>query len=715
MPDIAPLYRATTSGSRELLVEFDDILQEVADTGDIVTGLRRSARLARAARDARDPGMAVDELALFADDGSFAALVAIEAVSELRHETADDVLIDLLTHPAQIVRRHASWRLGRRIPTARALAPLLHQLTLGGIDTMHAHRTLRAWSPTESQAIATLSSTALSDANDPAERARIVDLVGVIGPLADDLIVRLATDANESTPVRIAALGALGERSEGRFDDILRRVATDDDELGAYAALALRDGSKPFSADTMSDRGLRIAQIVMVDGLDGQLSLGGRGDTGGVASLLVSLGEALARQPDVDHVLTIGRGTVTDALTGPVQSSDAPLSYAMIAAGDEARPAGTTTDAWEHLPTIERGIRHLIRAAGPTDILHLRMADVGTLAGAGVASEFGVPVAFSLAADPHNVLRSMQSRGELDIDTFVDLETSCHAWFRARLVEYMATNADRLALFPRSRPTELFDDIGVPSDVVGRRAATVAEGVDVDLIRRAEYDRSGLRASGCRGGVVDELVDRIAPERRGLPLLLSVGRLNPVKGMDRVVAAWATDPTLQKRCNLVIVGGDLDRPSQAEKGVLDAIDDAVPADDTRRSGLIMLGGQPRAAVAVLLVAAARGHLGHWCRGGVYVDGALKEEFGLALIEALAAGLVVVAPDAGGPSTYVDHGVTGILADPGAELTTAIHQAFDLVGRCGRARRARNMVEEQYSIETMARQLVELYEPEPALL
>ena len=41
---------------------------------------------------------------------------------------------------------------------------------------------------------------------------------------------------------------------------------------------------------------------------------------------------------------------------------------------------------------------------------------------------------------------------------------------------------------------------------------------------------------------------------------------------------------------------------------------------------------------------------------------LKEEFGLALLEALASGLVVVGPAAGGPATYIEDGVTGVLVD-----------------------------------------------------
>jgi glycosyltransferase involved in cell wall biosynthesis len=99
---------------------------------------------------------------------------------------------------------------------------------------------------------------------------------------------------------------------------------------------------------------------------------------------------------------------------------------------------------------------------------------------------------------------------------------------------------------------------------------------------------------------------------------------------------------------------------------------------------------------------------------VYVDGALKEEFGLAILEAMAAGLVVVAPSTGGPSTYVDHGDTGVLVDPNDALAPAMRHAFALVDRHGRAARARAVVEARYSIDTMAAQLVELYRPAMAL-
>jgi glycosyltransferase involved in cell wall biosynthesis len=695
---------------------YMDNLDALVASNDFIWALRRSAELADVAGRSAYPAALVRDLLSFADDGVFQTLLAIESLAVVRHDSSDEALIDLLSHAAPIVRRHASWRLGRRLPTHRGLTPLFAQLAVGGIDTMHAHRTLRRWATISPQAISARIVQSLAVDVGPRVRARLVDLLAAIDGTTYALL-RVAADPNEASSARIAAIGALGERDGAAVESALLRLARADDEIGTHAALALHDLT---TADIFSshrvDVGLRVAQLVLAGGLDGQLSLGGRGETGGVASLLVSLGEALARRDDVDHVLTIGRGTVSDAITASVRSANAPSDYGMIAVGDVGRPADSPNDAWEHLPAIERGLRRVLRSSRPIDLLHLRMADVGTLAGANVAKAMKMPICFSVAPDPHNVVHSMQTRGELDHESFLRLDNVSHVWFRARLVERLTREADRLALFPRARPAELADILGVDIRRRGRCAAVVAEGIDVDLIRRAETGEARHRnATGLPRNVLDDLADQIPASRRHLPLLLSVGRLHPVKGMDRVVASWASDPTLREICNLVIVGGDLAQPSATERAVLHAIDRAVPDDDPRRAGLLLLGGRPRADVAQLLVATANGRDGDWSAGGVYVDGALKEEFGLALIEALAAGLVVTAPSTGGPPTYVDHGDTGILVDPEADLGLAIREAFTLVDRPGRARRARTMVEARYSIDMMAAQLTDLYQPESALL
>jgi len=193
--------------------------------------------------------------------------------------------------------------------------------------------------------------------------------------------------------------------------------------------------------------------------------------------------------------------------------------------------------------------------------------------------------------------------------------------------------------------------------------------------------------------------------------MVTVGRLHPNKGMARVAAAWAGCPTLRAETNLVIVGGDLEGPSADEIDVLAQLDEVLgDAVDRRRRGAILLGHQPNESVAHVLAAAAEGFGDQVAPGGVYAAGATKEEFGLAIVEALGAGLPVVVPDDGGPPTYVAHGDTGIVTDTGSveRLRAAILAARALWAVPGRVARARTRVSETMTIDAMANALIDVY-------
>ncbi|HSL60064.1 MAG TPA: glycosyltransferase [Acidimicrobiales bacterium] len=690
------------------MTSFVGLLADLDAETDLVAGLATARRVADAARSA-DPATTVPALAARLDGDDLAALAAREALAAVPDDDADRLLVDRLDDHRAAVREHAAWRLASRLPARHAYGRLIAVVADGGFAAMIAQSTLVGWARVDDVGVTAALDGALALATDPLVRERLVVTLGAVdGSTATTLLRRIALDDDEADPARIAAIGGLTDHPDPDVGAVLRHLADEPGDLGAHAALALDDRDGPTPVDDDSP-GLHIAQLTLVGDLDGQLSRGGTGDTGGVASLLVSASAALSRHDDVAHVLTIGRGSVTDVVAAELAVDADGEAFAAVTFGAGGRAVTDLADAWEHRLTIERGIRRVLRHRPRVDVLHLRMADVGTLAAATVAEERGVPVVFSLAPDPHGVVRSLQAQGRVDRASIGELDGELHVWFRARLVEQLAREAASLALFPRLDPGRVLVDLGLDPDETADRARVVAEGVDVDALRRAEQAVAAGRAE-----LADEVAARLPHHRWGRPLLVSAGRLHPVKGMDRVVAAWAHDPDLRERFNLVIVGGDLVDPSPTERRVLGAIDRVVGGDANAQDGLVMLGGRPRQQVGRLLAVAARGHADAIAPGGIYVNGAAKEEFGLALVEALAVGLTVVAPSAGGPATYVDDGVTGVLVDPDGCIGAGIHRAAELVDRPGRIETARALVDERYSVDAMAAALVDLYRPTPAL-
>ena len=101
----------------------------------------------------------------------------------------------------------------------------------------------------------------------------------------------------------------------------------------------------------------------------------------------------------------------------------------------------------------------------------------------------------------------------------------------------MTDQAAQVVLLPRSDAGELRRAFGERATGSLQRAVVIAEGVDPRPIKRARTVIAALDArSSCPSPIapLSEALRNLAPDRLGLPLVLSVGRLHPSKGMDRV-------------------------------------------------------------------------------------------------------------------------------------------------------------------------------------
>jgi phosphatidylinositol alpha-mannosyltransferase len=145
-------------------------------------------------------------------------------------------------------------------------------------------------------------------------------------------------------------------------------------------------------------------------------------------------------------------------------------------------------------------------------------------------------------------------------------------------------------------------------------------------------------------GVDVELFGRPTTPAEGLPpgrIVLWVNRLDPQKGFRVMVRAFALLAEERDDVALVVAGDGADAPAVGEL-----------SEQVRRR-VRMLGKVAHADVP-----------GYHAAADVYVSAAVgQESFGIVLVEAMAAGLPVVASDTPGYDEVVRDGVDGLLVSP----------------------------------------------------
>jgi glycosyltransferase involved in cell wall biosynthesis len=176
----------------------------------------------------------------------------------------------------------------------------------------------------------------------------------------------------------------------------------------------------------------------------------------------------------------------------------------------------------------------------------------------------------------------------------------------------------------------------------------------------------------------------------GAPTVLYLGRLEAVKGVDHLVAAWAAIHQTVPTARLRIVGDGAarsDLEAQAQRlGSADSIE--------------FTGWVPQAHIAEQYAAATL----------VVVPSVWPENLPTVAIEALAVGRPLVGSDTGGISELIEAGVNGCLVPPGDEraLAEGIISLLNNPVRLDQAARAATAKARQFEIATFTDRLLQLY-------
>lgn len=685
---------------------------------------------------------------LLATGDRLAQGLAIRPLARFEEYEFDATLAGLARGDDLLLREQALWALADRPATQAGIAAAIGAIADGGHAAMLAQLTVERWA-TADPAVLNAIPAALADHTEDGARVRLVETATVADHAAlAQLLVRLLRSTDEPEVVRAAAARGLATRPVPRLLDDLWQAGADGGpelrfacarallairtaragEAAAVLATAASSSGEPFdrllaalvrgrSRSSPERPGLRIAQIFMQGRLDGRLQSAGAGDGGGISTLLVHLARALGSEPEIASVVTIARALAEpETGWGHTRLSEAQrpgVSIERVPFG----PAGYLPAAamWGHRLELERALEAAISELGGVDVAHLRFADVGAFAAARVCRRLGIPVAFTAAPDPHGVIDAAERCGELTRGSFPAAELTEHYLFRAQLVADLLGQAEAVVVLPRPRArAALRELIGTPfTSVEDGRVHTIAEGISLAEIDDASSELTEAGRDGGLPSVANVLLDSVIAlpqQRHGLPLLVSVGRLHRVKGLPLLLEAWAGDDDLHRSLNLVIVGGGLEQPTPEETMVLGQFDDVCARIPRAREGLVLLGHRANREVATVLRVARAGLGSLIAPHGVYACTSQKEEFGVALLEAMATGLAVVAPDAGGPATYVQEGLTGSLADTSSleDVKAALRRAAATRADEPRARRTSNLVRSRYTIEAMAASLVGVY-------
>ena len=209
----------------------------------------------------------------------------------------------------------------------------------------------------------------------------------------------------------------------------------------------------------------------------------------------------------------------------------------------------------------------------------------------------------SVAKGPAEVEPELRLAEEGRIIRLADRIVAGNVVERAHLVWYYGARAERVAVIPCGVDTEMFQPLAQP--------------VAKDLLE-------------------------LGPE----PLLLYVGRLQPIKGLETLLEAMVR---LDGALRLLIVGGDQDEPENGHAEQLRARVGALGLGSRVR----FLVAQPQERLRLFYAAAA-----------ATVMPSYYESFGMVALEAMACGSPVVASRVGGLTTTVRDGVTGYLVPEG---------------------------------------------------
>lgn len=386
--------------------------------------------------------------------------------------------------------------------------------------------------------------------------------------------------------------------------------------------------------------------LISIHGLiRGQIpELGRDADTGGQVKYVLELAGALGEHKNVERVDLITRYILDPELSTDYSQETELLgnnvNIVRIKCGGDRYIS--KEELWEHLDNfVDNVLLYIKNQDRLPDIIHSHYADAGYV-GTRLSNLLNIPLlhtGHSLGRIKRKRLQASGMRPEV-------IEQRYNIIRRIKAEEETLANA---SLIITSTHQEIKDQYGLYDYNQPRKMQVIPPGTDLNTFHPADETEWNTN-------IFAEISQFLNNPYK--PIILALSRLDQRKNIISLVEAYGQCPELKELANLVIFVGvreDLqDLPTEAQELLFKLF---TTIDLYNLYGKI---AYPKKLAFTELPTMYRLAA---LSGGVFVNPALTEPFGLTLIEAAASGLPIVATEDGGPIDIIGNCRNGYLINP----------------------------------------------------
>ncbi len=395
-----------------------------------------------------------------------------------------------------------------------------------------------------------------------------------------------------------------------------------------------------------SPKGLVILQSMFY----GDFEDSGKGNNGGLAVLLKSLGNEIAEDENVDLMVTI---TLTDKLTKSF-ISHVRDNHVFIRLPMYLNRKGADPFIKREL-SLKRYIKKFLEDSGLNpEIYHVRYLDNASRAVAHVAKELNKKLVLTLTPDPH---RSMvDESGKLEEIEFNEMILKLN---KIKIGDELILISDGIIGIGdhqvKAELRQYFPQFKEKS--IRQKVKMIGEGIMVDPPQKVKKGKLKVDEENCelKQFILENQLDE---EFFSKPIILNVGRLATLKGQVNLLKAWANSK-LKETHHLLIIGGDKEDPSEEERNVLEFFNSFLEENPQLKNNFFHKEAMTNDEVRILEKSIMKQSFEY---PHLYLCSSLKEEFGLAILEAMSQGFLALGPISGGVKSYLNSGENGFLIE-----------------------------------------------------